>query len=84
MPTRKSGLKHMRADEKKRIRNARVKSALKTLTRKYELLVEKGDKAGAAKLLPSVASAMDKAAKKRIIPENRASRQKSRLARKIA
>jgi small subunit ribosomal protein S20 len=84
MPTRKSGLKHMRADEKKRIRNARVKSALKTLTRKYELLVEKGDKEGAAKLFPSVTSAMDKAAKKKIIPENRASRQKSRLARKIA
>ena len=77
-------MKHMRSDEKKRIRNARVKSALKTLARKYELLVEKGDKEGAAKLFPSVASAMDKAAKKKIIPENRASRQKSRLARKIA
>jgi small subunit ribosomal protein S20 len=84
MPTRKSGLKHMRADEKKRQRNARVKSSLKTLTRKYETLVAKGDKEGAAKIFPSVASAMDKAAKKGIIHDNRAARQKSRLARKLA
>lgn len=84
MPTRKSGLKHMRADEKKRVRNASVKSALKTLMRRYELLVEKGDKEAAAKLFPAVASAMDKAAKKGIIHDNSAGRQKSRLARKLA
>lgn len=84
MPTRKSGAKHMRADEKKRIRNARVKSALKTLTRRYELLAAKEDKAAAAKLFPSVSAALDKAAKKGIIHANRARREKSRLARKIA
>lgn len=84
MPTRKSGLKHMRADEKKRARNARVKSALKTLTRKYEALAAKGDKEGTAALFPAVASALDKAAKKGIIHENRAGRRKSRLARRLA
>ena len=84
MPTRKSGAKHLRADEKKRIRNARVKSALKTITRKFELAAAKGDKAAAAKLYPLVSAAMDKAAKKGIIPYNRANRRKSRLARKLA
>ena len=84
MPTRKSGLKHMRADEKKRARNARIKSALKTLTRKYETLLAKGDKEGAATLYPSVTSALDKAAKKGIIHENRAARKKSRLAHRTA
>jgi small subunit ribosomal protein S20 len=83
MPTRKSGAKHIRADEKKRIRNTRVSSALKTLTKKYDLLITKGDKESAKKLYPIVSSALDKAAKRGIIHKRTASRSKSRLSRKI-
>jgi small subunit ribosomal protein S20 len=74
----------MRADEKKRRRNARVTSALKTLTRKYRSLLMKGDTEGARKFLPAVASALDKAAKRGIIHRNTASRRKSRLVKLIA
>lgn len=84
MPTRKSGAKHMRADEKKRIRNARVKAALKTLIRKYELLLHKKDAENAKKLFPTISSALDKAAKNGIIHPNTASRQKSRLAVRLS
>ncbi|MDD5556826.1 MAG: 30S ribosomal protein S20 [bacterium] len=81
MPTRKSGLKHMRADERKRLRNARVKSALRTLSKRYRTLLRKGETAAARALLPSLASALDKAAKRGIIHRNTASRRKSRLSK---
>jgi len=83
MPTRKSGAKHIRADEKKRVRNARVHAALKTLTKKYGQFITKGDKESAKKLFPILSSALDKAAKRGIIHKNNASRSKSRLALKL-
>jgi small subunit ribosomal protein S20 len=84
MPTRKSGLKHMRADEKKRRLNAHVKATLKTLTKKFVLLVKAGELDNAKKLLPKISSALDKAAKRKIIHKGNASRTKSRLAKRLA
>ncbi|MCX6356618.1 MAG: 30S ribosomal protein S20 [Candidatus Aureabacteria bacterium] len=83
MPTRKSGAKHMRADIKKGLRNARVISALKTLKRKFELLTKKGDREGAAKLFLRLSSACDKAAKRGIIHKNNANRTKARLSKRL-
>ena len=84
MPSRKSALKHMRADEKKRVRNASVKSALRTMIRKFDRLVKEGDLEGAKGYLPSIASALDKAAKRRIIHKKKADRAKSRLSRSLS
>lgn len=84
MPTRKSGAKHIRADEKKRRLNAHVKATLKTLTKKYGLLVKTGEIDNAKKLLPTISSALDKAAKRGIIHKGNANRMKSRLAGKLA
>ena len=84
MPSRKSALKHMRSDEKKRSRNASVKSALRKLLKRFNSLVQRGDMEDAGKLLPSIASALDKAAKRRIIHKKKASRTKSRLSNKAA
>lgn len=82
MPSRKSGLKHMKADEKKRVRNARVKSSLKTHIKKFERLITAGKIDEAKAFLPRLASALDKAAKRKIIHKNKADRQKSRLTGK--
>ncbi len=84
MPTRKSGAKHMRADEKKRRLNTQVRATLKTLTKKYGLLIKAGEIDNAKKLLPTISSALDKAAKRGIIHKGNASRTKSRLAKKLA
>lgn len=83
MPTRKSGFKNMRASEKKCLRNARVVSNLKTIIKKYDALIAKGEKESAVKLYPRISSTLDKAAKRGIIHPNNASRKKSRLAAKI-
>ena len=84
MPSRKSGLKHMRADARKGVRNASVRSSLKTDISKFNRLIREGDKDNARKLFRDIASAMDKAAKRNIIHKNTASRQKSRLSQKLA
>lgn len=70
----------MHADERKRRRNLRVRSALRTLAKKYRTLVAKGEKEAARKLLPEISSALDKAAKRGIIHRNTAGREKSRLS----
>ena len=84
MPSRKSALKHLRSDEKKRLRNARVKSTLKTLIGKFNLSIKQGDMEGARSLLTAISSALDKAAKRGIIHKRSADRKKSRLAKKLA
>ncbi len=83
MPTRKSGAKHMRADEKKRRLNAHVRATLKTLAKKYGLFIKAGESDKAKKLFPEISSALDKAAKRKIIHKGNASRMKSRLAKKL-
>lgn len=79
MPVIKSAIKRMRSDERKAERNQTVRSELKTLYKKIVTLVsENPEQAKAeAKLL---VSKLDKAAERNIIPKQRASRKKSRLA----
>ncbi|MEJ2744393.1 MAG: 30S ribosomal protein S20, partial [bacterium] len=68
----------------KRRLNAHVKATLKTLTKKFVLLVKAGELDNAKKLLPKISSALDKAAKRKIIHKGNASRTKSRLAKRLA
>jgi len=79
MPVIKSAMKHMRSDARKAERNQTVRSELKTLYKKIVSLIgENPEQAKAeAKLL---ASKLDKAAQRNIIPKQRAGRKKSRLA----
>ncbi len=83
MPSRKSGLKHIRADKKKRLRNTGVISSIRTNIAKFERLIKKGEKENAKKLLRNISSAVDKAVKRQIIKNNTAARQKARLAKKL-
>lgn len=85
MPITTSAKKALRQSERRRLRNLRQTRGLKALVKTYrELLVAK-KKSEAAKMLPGVYQALDKAAKRgKILKSNTASRLKSRLARALA
>jgi small subunit ribosomal protein S20 len=79
MPHHKSAEKRMRTNEKARQRNRAVKSQLKGVLKKLD---EAGEPDEAAKALQNAVAALDRAARKRVIPKGRADRTKSRLARR--
>ncbi|MCR4426212.1 MAG: 30S ribosomal protein S20 [Firmicutes bacterium] len=82
MPNIKSAKKRVRTSRVRALRNASVKSFVKTAVRRCnEALAEQGAD-GATQQLNRAMSAIDRAAKKGVIHKNQASRRKSRLARK--
>lgn len=83
MPTRSSGMKHVRADQKKRDRNMRRKSALRTMLKQTESAIADGEMEQAQELYRQAASQLDKAAGKGVIKKGMANRKKSRLAHDI-
>ena len=78
-----SALKQQRQSLKRRARNRRNVSQLKTQVRKLRAAIEKGDGEGARKLLSETVGEIDKAAKKGVVHDNAAARYKSRLTRKV-
>lgn len=80
---RKSALKHLRADPKKRERNFRQKSAMRTMVKRTEAVIEENNLEQARELFPQAASHLDRAAQKGVIKKGTANRKKSRLARRI-
>ena len=83
MPTRSSGMKHVRADKKKRDQNLRRKSALRTTLRQTEAAIADGEMEQAQELYREAASQLDRAAGKGIIKKGTANRKKSRLSHDI-
>ena len=79
-----SALKQMRQSLKRRARNRRNTSQLKTDVRKLREAIAKGDAEAAQKLLPSTAQAIDRASHKGVIHDNAAARYKSRLAKRVS
>jgi small subunit ribosomal protein S20 len=80
MPNTKSAERRMRNSERKRQHNRSIKSHLHHLEKNYRALLGSGKKDEAAKLLPGVNSAFDKAVKSGTLPRPTANRKKSRLA----
>ncbi len=80
MPQHKSCKKRMRTSKKENDYNRQIKSSVKTHTKKFEA-AEGDDAEGAYREL---ASQLDRAARKGVIPKTRASRKKSRLAKDLA
>ena len=78
MPRSKSVLKRQRQNERGRLRNKAVRSALKTRERRVR---STGDPTAAATELRELQGDLDKAAAKRSIHPNKAARKKSRLAK---
>jgi small subunit ribosomal protein S20 len=76
--------KSIRQDKKRRLRNLAMKSELKTLMKSLNALINANKPQEAAKVLSSLMSKLDKAAKRKIIKRHTADRKKSRISRKIA
>jgi small subunit ribosomal protein S20 len=76
LPTHKSAEKRLRQSQKANIRNRAIRSQMKTLVKKVETSVDEKD-------LRTTFSLLDKAARKKVIQKNKASRLKSRLTKLV-
>jgi len=76
--------KSIRQDKKRQLHNQAIKSELKTLMKKLESLISANKQEDAKKLLSTLMSKLDKAAKKNIVKKNNAARKKSKLSKKVS
>ncbi|GKS10205.1 30S ribosomal protein S20 [Paenibacillus chitinolyticus] len=83
MPNIKSAIKRVKVSEKRRLRNASAKSALRTAVKAFETTVASNNVDSAKEALINATKKLDKAASKGLIHKNAASRKKSRLAKKL-
>ena len=80
----KSQIKRNRTNERARLRNKAVKSALKTAVRKFREAADAGDVATATTQLHVASRQLDKAASKGVIHANQAANRKSAMAKRTA
>lgn len=83
MPNIKSAIKRVEVTRKRTIRNARIKSALKTTIRRFEEAMRAADRDEAGLKLKRAVIAIDKAVTKGILHKNAAARKKSRLTKRF-
>ncbi|UCB52272.1 MAG: 30S ribosomal protein S20 [Candidatus Zixiibacteriota bacterium] len=76
MPTHKSAKKRLKTNEKSNVRNRAVKSRIRSLVKNAETSVDEAS-------LKEAVSLLDRAARKKVIHPNKASRMKSRLAKAV-
>ncbi|MGB3696279.1 MAG: 30S ribosomal protein S20 [Gordonia sp. (in: high G+C Gram-positive bacteria)] len=76
----KSQIKRNKTNEKARLRNQSIKSALRTAIRQFRETVAAGDKEKATELLAVTSRHLDKAASKGVIHKNQAANKKSAMA----
>jgi small subunit ribosomal protein S20 len=75
--------KSIRVTKRRTARNEKLRNRIESLTRKTLKLIETGEAKLADQQFQSAQKAIDKAAKNRVIHPNKASRMKSRLAKKL-
>lgn len=80
MPNIKSAIKRVKTNEKRRLRNASQKSALRTAVKSFEAAVANNSES-AKEALQLASKKLDKAASKGLIHKNAAARKKSRIAK---
>lgn len=83
MPNIKSAAKRVEITRQRTLRNARIKSALKTTIRKFEEAMKAANQEEAGLKLRNAVVAIDKAVTKGILHKNAASRKKSRLTKRF-
>lgn len=79
MPIKHAALKQLRKDRKRQARNSAFRSELKTLTKRFQALLQAKKLEEAKALIGEVSSSYDRAAKKGILHRNTAARYKSRF-----
>lgn len=80
MPRRRSSIKRKRADKKRHLSNLRIKNQIRNIIKKLKGSLEEKNFAQAKSQLDKAFSSLDKAAKKKVIHKNLASRRKSKLS----
>jgi small subunit ribosomal protein S20 len=80
----KSQIKRNATNEKRRLRNKSVKSALKTSVRSFREAAASGDKDAANEALRAASRKLDKAVSKGVIHQNQAANRKSAMAKVAA
>lgn len=83
MPNTASAKKRLRQNEKKRLHNRSVKSAIRTQIRKIREAVAAGEVESAESQTPQISKMLDQAAARRVIHPKKAARLKSRLQKLI-
>ncbi len=83
MPNTQSAKRQLRINLRRRARNKAIKSRTRTFIKKLRKAIEAGDKETALKLYPKVMSEIDRAIKKGVFHDNKGSRYKSRLTKKL-
>ena len=83
MPITTSAKKALRQNRSRRVKNVAKKEAYKKAVKTYRKLVVGKAKEGVSEALSKAFQALDKAAKTNVITKNKASRLKSRLAKKL-
>ncbi|MCI3923202.1 30S ribosomal protein S20 [Paenibacillus sp. TRM 82003] len=83
MPNIKSAEKRVKQSEKRRLRNASQKSALRTAVKTAEVATTLNDVDKAKEALLNATKKLDKAVSKGLLHKNAAARKKSRLAKKV-
>ncbi len=79
----KSQLKRIRTNEKARLRNKSIKSALKTAIRRFREAAATGEKDRALGELRTASRQLDKAVSKGVIHRNQAANRKSAMAARV-
>jgi small subunit ribosomal protein S20 len=79
----KSAIKRIRTSEKHRVRNAAVRSTLRTAVKGARTAIEGGQADQARETLHRTIQILDKAVTKGVIHRNAAARKKSRLTRQL-
>ena len=83
MPHSKSAIKSMRKDAQHHLTNMARMSEVKTYLKKFIHYLDNKEYEKAREFFKQVSSKLDKAASKKIISKNSASRKKSRLSRQL-
>ncbi len=83
MANTKSALKRVRQTKVRTAKNKSVLSTVRTLRKKVALAAQSGDASAAQVAYNEFSSAVDKAAKRHIVPANTASNYKSKAAKTL-
>lgn len=83
MPNRPSALKRLRQNEKRRVRNQRIKSRLRTEQNKFDRMVERGDLEDAREQCRLLTKLFHQAAARNILHANKAARKQGQFERRL-
>ena len=84
MANKKSAIKRIRQNEKRRVRNRVYRGSARTFVKNARLAIEAGNVDDAREATQEAVKALDKAAEKGVLHRNNASRRKGRLMKQFA